>query len=53
MKQVSKKIIVEYMTTEGYKVVICKPQKAPKLITAKLSGSVRHCGRTNKFGVNI
>jgi hypothetical protein len=53
MKTVNKKVIVEYVSTEGYKVVICKPQKTPKTVTAKMPGSLRHCGRTNSFGIRI
>lgn len=34
-------------------VIVCKPKKERRAITAKAKGSLKHCGRTNAFGVCV
>jgi hypothetical protein len=53
MQQKDKRVIAEYVCAEGYVVKIFKNPKAPKQITVKPKGSVRHLGRTNCFGVRV
>lgn len=51
MKQ--SKHIISQTVVNGVKYIQVRAQKAPKQITAKAAGSVKHCGRTNVYGVSV
>jgi hypothetical protein len=38
-----RRILAQQITVEGIIYTVCKPNKAPKPLTAKVKGSERHC----------
>lgn len=47
------KIVKTYVSEEGYVITVYAAKKQPKPVTAKPKGSLKHCGRTNLFGVRV
>ena len=45
--------ILKQELINGIMHTILKPVKLPKQITAKAPGSIKHCGRTNCFGLSV